>query len=71
MPLDAFGALGLHEKNAYLQALADTFCARTGRETLSRQTRSASPSKRSVMRSSSTSANPISSARWSLSCRRR
>ena len=34
MPLDAFGALGLHEKNAYLQELADTFCARTGRETL-------------------------------------
>lgn len=34
MPLDAFGALGLHEKNAYLQELADTFCARTGREPL-------------------------------------
>ncbi|MGU3661508.1 replication initiator protein A [Methylobacterium fujisawaense] len=34
MPLDQFGALGLHEKNAYLQELADTFCARTGRETL-------------------------------------
>lgn len=34
MPLDAFGALGLHEKNAYLQALADTFCAKTGREPL-------------------------------------
>jgi hypothetical protein len=34
MPLDAFGALGLHEKNAYLQELADTFCAKTGREPL-------------------------------------
>lgn len=34
MPLDRFGALGLYEKNAYLQDLADTFCARTGRETL-------------------------------------
>ena len=34
MPLDAFGALGLHEKNAYLQELADMFCAKTGREPL-------------------------------------
>ena len=34
MPLDAFAALGLHEKNAYLQELADTFCAKTGREPL-------------------------------------
>lgn len=34
MPLDTFGALGLHEKNAYLQELADTFCAKTGRESL-------------------------------------
>lgn len=31
MSLDAFGALALHEKNAYLQALADGFCVRTGR----------------------------------------
>lgn len=34
MPLDQFGALGLHAKNEYLQELADTFCAKTGRETL-------------------------------------
>ena len=34
MPLDQFGALGLHAKNDYLQELADTFCARTGREPL-------------------------------------
>lgn len=34
MPLDAFGALGLHDKNAYLQELADAFCAKTGREPL-------------------------------------
>lgn len=34
MHLDTFGALGLHEKNAYLQELADTFCAKTGREPL-------------------------------------
>ncbi|MCJ2106632.1 replication initiator protein A [Methylobacterium sp. E-041] len=31
MNLDKFGALGLHEKNAYLQELADTFCMRTDR----------------------------------------
>ena len=34
MPLDTFGELGLHEKNAYLQALADDFCAKTGRDPL-------------------------------------
>lgn len=34
MPLDAFGELGLHEKNAYLQQLADTFCSKTDRPTL-------------------------------------
>lgn len=34
MPLDQFGALGLHEKNAYLQELADRFCGATGRPTL-------------------------------------
>lgn len=34
MPLDAFGALGLHEKNTYLQDLADRFCAATNRPTL-------------------------------------
>ena len=31
MSLEAFGILGLHEKNAYLQDLADTFCTRTSR----------------------------------------
>lgn len=34
MPLDVFGALGLHDKNAYLQELADRFCAQTEREPL-------------------------------------
>jgi plasmid replication initiation protein len=34
MPLDQFGDLGLHEKNAYLQELADRFCGATGRPTL-------------------------------------
>lgn len=34
MALDAFGALALHEKNAYLQALADQFCASSGRESI-------------------------------------
>lgn len=32
MPLDAFGALSLHDKNAYLQELTVRFCASTGRE---------------------------------------
>ena len=34
MSLEAFGVLGLHEKNAYLQDLADTFCMRTSRPTV-------------------------------------
>lgn len=34
MPLDTFGDLGLHDKNAYLQDLADRFCASTGRPQL-------------------------------------
>ena len=34
MSLEAFGVLGLHEKNAYLQDLADTFCTRTRRPTV-------------------------------------
>ncbi len=32
MPLDEFGALGLHDKNTYLQKLADDFCSQTRRE---------------------------------------
>lgn len=32
MPRDAFAELGLHEKNAYLQDIAETFAAENGRE---------------------------------------
>ncbi|MEH3145780.1 MAG: replication initiator protein A [Methylobacterium frigidaeris] len=31
MPIETFSGLGLHEKNRYLQKLADEFCRKTGR----------------------------------------